>query len=144
MSTPTDISRDQITVLGPSLRFKGELRAEEEVFIKGHVEGTIKHVPRLTVCREGIVNASIQGSIVAVLGTVTGDIEANTSVSIAEYADMTGDIVAPSVSLVEGSRFNGSVTMGARVSRADPPEPERKAPIPPGPNPTPIRTQLQR
>jgi cytoskeletal protein CcmA (bactofilin family) len=122
MSTVADSSREPASILGPTLRFKGELRAEEDLLIKGHIEGSIVHTQRLTICREGQVKADIQGQIIAVEGTVEGDLTAAVSVSVVAGANVTGDIHAPSVSIVEGASINGSVVMepnkSVRTARA--------------------------
>jgi cytoskeletal protein CcmA (bactofilin family) len=123
MASNNDSPRDQASILGPTLRFKGELIAEEDIVIRGRVEGSIKHSQRLTVGRDGQVKADIHGQIIAVEGTVEGDLHASTSVSVSETAHLKGDIRAPSVSIVEGADFNGSVTMDAsKAQRTRQPE----------------------
>lgn len=102
---------EPVTVLGPTLRFKGELQADEDIMIQGRVEGSIKHSQRLTVCSEGYVKADITGQVIEVKGSVEGDLIATTSVSVASTAHMKGDIYAPSISIVEGADFNGRVEM---------------------------------
>jgi cytoskeletal protein CcmA (bactofilin family) len=120
MSDPYDSVKDRTSVLGPTLRFKGELHAEEELLIKGQIEGSITHTQRLTVCAEGIVKANIRAQMIAVEGTVDGDLQADKNVQVKESARVKGNIRAPSVSIVEGAHFNGNVMMeppkGAVVS----------------------------
>ena len=111
MANQNDPPREQVSILGPSLRFKGELHADEDLMIRGHVEGSITHSQRLTICRDGNVKADIQGQVIAVEGTVEGDLNASTSVAVMETARLTGDVRAPSVSIVEGANFNGNVLM---------------------------------
>ena len=69
MSDPYN-SRSNDSVLGPTLRFKGELTAEEDLLILGSVEGSIKHTARLTVGEEGSVKADIEAANIAVDGKV--------------------------------------------------------------------------
>jgi cytoskeletal protein CcmA (bactofilin family) len=116
MGNPNDPPREQVSILGPTLRFKGELHAEEDLMIRGHVEGSITHSQRLTICRDGHVKADIQGQVIAVEGTVEGDLNATTSVAIMESGHLNGDVRAPSVSIVEGANFNGSVLMDAAAA----------------------------
>jgi cytoskeletal protein CcmA (bactofilin family) len=111
MGSPNDLPRDTASILGPSLRFKGELQADEDLLIRGKVEGSIKHSQHLTICRDGQVKADIEGQVIAVEGTVDGDLTATTSVAVMGGAKLTGDVCAPSVSIVEGANFNGSVIM---------------------------------
>jgi cytoskeletal protein CcmA (bactofilin family) len=111
MSDPYDSVKDRTSVLGPTLRFKGELHAEEELLIKGKIEGSITHTQRLTVCAEGVVKASIRAQMIAVEGTVEGDLQADKNVHVKESARVNGNIRSPSVSIVEGAQFNGNIVM---------------------------------
>jgi cytoskeletal protein CcmA (bactofilin family) len=111
MSSANDPQREQVSILGPTLRFKGELHAAEDLMIHGQIEGTITHSQRLTVCRDGQVKADIHGSVISVEGHVEGDLDASTSVSIMVTGHLDGDVRAPSVSIVDGAKINGSVTM---------------------------------
>jgi len=113
MSSTKDLQSEQVSIIGPTLRFKGELHAEEDLMIHGQIEGTITHSQRLTVCRDGRVKADIHGSVIAVEGHVEGDLDASTSVAITESGHLKGDVRAPSVSIVDGASVNGSVTMNA-------------------------------
>ena len=79
MSSANDPQREQVSILGPTLRFKGELHADEDLMIHGQIEGSITHSQRLTVCRDGRVKADIHGSVIAVEGQVEGDLEGSTS-----------------------------------------------------------------
>jgi len=111
MASSNDSQRDHVSILGPTLRFKGALHADEDLMIRGHVEGSITHSQRLTICRDGKVKADIQGQTIAVEGLVEGDLSASTSVAITETGKLRGDVEAPSVSIVDGASVNGSVTM---------------------------------
>jgi cytoskeletal protein CcmA (bactofilin family) len=111
MSNPYDNATERASVLGPTLHFKGELHADEELLIKGRVEGSITHSQRLTVCAEGTVTANIRAETIVVEGTVHGDLRAEKSVMVRETAKLRGNITAPSVSIVEGAHFTGGVDM---------------------------------
>ena len=121
MGNPYDTATERTSVLGPTLRFKGELHADEELLIRGTIEGSITHSQRLTVCPEGTVKANIRAQMIAVEGTVEGDLQAEKSVKVAETAHIKGNIHAPSVAIVEGAQFNGSIEMeGAKAVRSVP------------------------
>jgi cytoskeletal protein CcmA (bactofilin family) len=111
MANPYDTATERTSVLGPTLRFKGELHADEELLIRGQIEGSITHTQRITVCAEGIVKASIRAQLIAVEGTVEGDLQAEKSVQVKETARLRGNIHSPSVSIVDGAQFNGNIVM---------------------------------
>ena len=119
MGNPYDTAGERTSVLGPTLRFKGELHADEELLIQGQIEGTITHSQRVVVCDQGTVKANIRAQIIAVEGTVEGDLQAEKAVQIKETARVTGNIHAPSVSIVDGAKFNGNVKMEALKAAAN-------------------------
>ena len=52
MSNPYDSASERMSVLPRSLRFKGELSADEDLLIQGSIEGVIKHTQRVTIGAE--------------------------------------------------------------------------------------------
>jgi cytoskeletal protein CcmA (bactofilin family) len=105
------MSNERTSVLGPTIRFKGELSADEDLVIQGKIDGTINHKQRLTIGRDGIVNANIDAQMVVVEGALTGNVRADKSVTVRETARLIGNIAAPSVAILEGANFSGSVDM---------------------------------
>ena len=108
---PYDSATEKVSVLGPTLVFKGELTADEDLMLKGRVEGSITHTASLRIGQEGSVKGNIKAKHVTVDGTVEGDIHGGGSVTIRETAKVTGNVFAPRVSLVEGSHFSGRIDM---------------------------------
>jgi len=125
MSNPYDNASERVSVLGPTLSFKGELHADEELLIKGRIEGSITHSQRVTVCPEGTVTANVRAQMIVVEGTVKGDLHAEKSVMVRETAQLRGNITAPTVSIVEGAQFNGGIDMEKKVAAAQTPAAER-------------------
>lgn len=108
-----------VSVIGPTLVFKGELSADEDLIIEGQIEGTIAHHKKhLTVGKQGRVKADIHASSVIVLGQLVGDIHSEGIVSIAKGADVTGNVYCGRIVMEDGARFKGKIDMGesARVS----------------------------
>ena len=97
------------------MKFKGELSADEDLLIQGAIEGTIRHTQRVTIGKEGKIKANISANIIRVEGTVEGDLAANHSVTLNQSGNLRGNIRAPSVSLIEGSKFNGSIDMDTKT-----------------------------
>lgn len=118
MSDPYN-SRSNDSVLGPTLRFKGELSAEEDLLILGTVEGSINHTARLTVGEQGKIKADIQAAHITVDGSVQGNLYASDSVSVRESADVKGDIYSPTVALFEGARFKGKIDMDSKKAAGE-------------------------
>jgi cytoskeletal protein CcmA (bactofilin family) len=111
MSNPYNTAKDRTSILGPTIKFKGELSCEEDLVINGKIEGSITRTQRLTIGREGSVHANVEALQVIVEGTIEGDVHADKSVSVTETAHMVGNITSPSVTILQGAKFNGSVDM---------------------------------
>jgi cytoskeletal protein CcmA (bactofilin family) len=111
MSNPYGNASDKVSILGPTLVFKGELIAEEDLMLRGRVEGSIRHTASLKIGKEGSVKGNVKAKHITVEGTVEGDLVGIDSVTVQSSATVTGNIVAPSVSLVEGARFKGRIDM---------------------------------
>jgi hypothetical protein len=63
------IRSKNVSVIGPTLVFKGELSADEDLVIEGDIEGTIAHHKKhLTIGKQGRVKADIHASSVIVEG----------------------------------------------------------------------------
>jgi cytoskeletal protein CcmA (bactofilin family) len=118
MSNPYNSAADRASILGPTLYFKGDLSAEEDLLIQGRVEGSITHTQRLTVGPQGTVKANIRAQLIIVEGTVDGDLQADKSVAVRDTAKVSGNIYAPSVSISEGANFSGSIDMGGKQGQA--------------------------
>jgi len=114
MSKPYDTVGERRSIIPASLKFKGELSADEDLLILGQIEGSIKHTQRVTVGKAGKVKANITAQVIKIEGTVWGDLHAERSVSVEDSGNLRGNIHSPSVCLVEGARFNGLVDMDVK------------------------------
>jgi cytoskeletal protein CcmA (bactofilin family) len=117
LSTPTIgppqlLQPENVTVIGPTLVFKGELSADEDLVIEGHVEGTIAHHrKRLTVGEKGRVKADIHAKSVIVFGKLVGNIHSEGIVSLANGSDVNGDIFCARIAIEDGARFKGKIDL---------------------------------
>ena len=99
------------SVLGPTLRFRGELSAQEDLIIQGSVEGSITHTQSLTVGTDGSMKGDIRARVIVIDGKVEGDLYATESVSIRATAKVKGNVFAPRVGITEGAFFQGQIEM---------------------------------
>ena len=99
------------SVLGPTLRFRGELSAQEDLIIQGSVEGSITHTQSLTVGTDGSMKGDIRARVIVIDGKVEGDLYATESVNIRATAKVKGNVFAPRVGITEGAFFQGQIEM---------------------------------
>jgi cytoskeletal protein CcmA (bactofilin family) len=100
---------EQATI-GKGLIIKGEITGSESLYIDGKIEGTI-NLPgnRLTVGRNGQVNAAINAREIVVLGKVKGNVAATDRVDIRAEGSLTGDVAAARISIEDGAFFKGGI-----------------------------------
>jgi len=102
-------SQDQATI-GKSLVIKGEVTGSESLYIDGRVEGSINlSGNRVTIGRNGIVNANINAREIVVTGKVRGNLVASDRVDIRNEGSLTGDVIAQRISIEDGAYFKGGI-----------------------------------
>jgi cytoskeletal protein CcmA (bactofilin family) len=105
------------TVIGRSVKIRGELTGNEDLFMDGDIEGTIT-LPgsRLTVGPNARILADINGLDIIVFGSVTGDIHAAGRLELRQSASVTGDIFAGRLSIEESVTVKGRVELKSAES----------------------------
>jgi cytoskeletal protein CcmA (bactofilin family) len=100
---------DQATI-GRTLCIKGEISGSEALYIDGRIEGKITMPEsRVTIGRNGKVDASIQAKEVVVMGKVTGNIECSDRVDIRSEGSVNGDISTTRISVEDGAALKGGI-----------------------------------
>src|SRR6202046_2060567 len=99
------------SVLGPTLRFRGELSAQEDLIVQGSVEGAITHTQSLTTGTGGSMKGDIRARVIVIDGKVDGDLYATESINIRATAKVKGNVFAPRVAIQDGAFFQGQIDM---------------------------------
>ena len=111
------------TVIGESILINGNLNGDEDLTVRGRVEGTVTLSKTLVVEPSGTVKAEVQVRNCIIAGAVIGNVTATESVEITKEGRMVGDIAAPRVIIVDGASFKGRVDMGEVDVGAERPSP---------------------
>jgi cytoskeletal protein CcmA (bactofilin family) len=100
---------EQATI-GRTLVIKGELSGSEALYIDGRIEGKIS-LPdnRVTIGRNGTVQANITAREVVVMGKVSGNIECSDRVDIRSEGSVTGDVSTVRISVEDGAVLKGGI-----------------------------------
>src|SRR5262245_9802117 len=90
------VNNQEQATIGKSLVIKGEVSGSEALYIDGRVEGTI-NLPghRVTVGRNGQVQANINAKEVVILGKVKGNVTASDRTEIRNEGSLSGDVICP-------------------------------------------------
>ncbi len=106
----TAVSTAEQGIIAKGLILRGEITGTESLFIDGRVEGGIS-LPgsRVTVGRNGQVNANISAREIVIMGKVQGNVTASDSVNIRAEGGVTGDVTAARISIEDGAFFKGGI-----------------------------------
>jgi cytoskeletal protein CcmA (bactofilin family) len=119
--SPVEQLRER-AIIGSSVVIKGEISGEEDLVIQGQVEGRIElRQYNVTVGKNGRVKADVYGKIISVEGEVHGNIFGEEKIVIRSTGALHGNIVAPRVTLEDGSKFKGSIDMDSRATEKQAP-----------------------
>jgi cytoskeletal protein CcmA (bactofilin family) len=103
---------DGSTIIGETITVAGNVSGDEDLTIRGRLEGSVSVAKTLVVEQGGVVKAEIHARNCVISGVVLGNVSASESVEITREARMVGDISAPRVIIADGAAFRGRVDMG--------------------------------
>lgn len=103
---------DKETMIGPETRISGEVRGDEDLLVRGRIEGKIQLSQTLTVADGAVIQADVDVRVLITSGTVIGNIRASESVRLTDKARVIGDIISPRVVMEAGAAYRGRIDMG--------------------------------
>ncbi len=105
-------SSEASTVIGESIAIHGNVSGDEDLAVRGRIEGTVAVTRALVIEPGAVVKAEIQARSCLISGAVVGNVTAADSVEITKDGRMVGDITARRVILADGASFRGRIEMG--------------------------------
>ncbi len=103
---------DMETIIGAETRISGEVRGDEDLIVRGRIDGKVQLTQSLTVEKGGVVQADVDVRNLVVSGTVVGAVVASESIRLLSTARVVGDLAAPRVTMELGAAYRGKVDMG--------------------------------
>jgi len=101
---------ESATVVGRSMKIRGEFNGADDLLVDGEIEGSIRlSASRLTVRAEGRIRASVVAQDIIVIGRIEGDIRATGRVELRDGAVVIGDVFAARISIEDGAVLRGAV-----------------------------------
>lgn len=105
--------------IGKSVVIKGELSGSEDLYVDGHVEGSIElRNHSLTVGPNGHVKANVSAKGVVIQGKVDGTVNASDRVDLRRSAVVTGDVITQRISIEEGAFLKGKIDIQKESGKA--------------------------
>jgi cytoskeletal protein CcmA (bactofilin family) len=121
---------EQATI-GRTLVIKGEISGAEALYIDGRIEGKIS-LPdnRVTIGRNGSVQANITAREVVVMGKVSGNIDCSDRVDIRSEGSVTGDVSTVRISVEDGAVLKGGIQVRSGEHKQEKQAKQTEAPKP--------------
>jgi cytoskeletal protein CcmA (bactofilin family) len=107
------------TIVGTSVKLKGNLKSDGDITVDGSVNGEIRTKGMVTIGPNAHVIASVRAKKVVIAGTVQGNIEAIERLTLTETGRVYGDIVANILSVAAGAIFTGKSTMIEKIKESE-------------------------
>lgn len=101
--------KDAETIIGASIKVKGNFVGQGNIVIEGHLEGSIRTEADLFVGEKAKIVANIEASQATVNGEVKGNLKIHDYLAIGSAAKIFGDIVYSEISIEKGAIINGQL-----------------------------------
>lgn len=103
------------TVIGPSVKVKGDFNAQGNIIVEGTVDGNLKTAGNLEVGEKAKVTANVEAREAKIGGQVKGNVKIKGFLEVTAAAKIFGDIEAASLSIERGATFNGKCVMPSGI-----------------------------
>jgi cytoskeletal protein CcmA (bactofilin family) len=118
---PTPDATQETTYFGKNLKITGNISGEGSTILLGSFEGEFNLNGHLKVAQGARIKGSVKATEIYINGSVDGTIEASKKIHLDNTATVKGRIIAPKISILEGSVFDGEIQMSGRSAQASKP-----------------------
>lgn len=115
-----EMMKDAETIIGSSIRVKGNFNGKGDIVIEGCLEGSLKTEANVFIGEKAKVNANIEATEALINGEISGNIKARKYLAIGKTAKISGDVQCAEISIERGASITGQILVSAIDSkRAD-------------------------
>ena len=101
--------KDAETIIGPSIKVKGNFNGKGDIVIEGVLEGSLKTDANVFIGEKARVNANIEASEAFISGEISGNIKIKKYLAIGKSAKITGDVQCGEISIERGALIGGQI-----------------------------------
>lgn len=109
--------KDAETIIGASIKVKGNFNGQGDIVIEGALEGSVKTAANVFVGEKARVSANIDASEALINGEVNGTIKIKKYLAIGETAKINGDVQCGEISIERGASITGQIIVSAEDSK---------------------------
>ncbi|MFA6106149.1 MAG: polymer-forming cytoskeletal protein [Patescibacteria group bacterium] len=99
------------TIVGPSVKVKGDFHCGGNIIVEGEVEGNLICGNMLQIKSGSKITADVTAKEAVIGGEIKGNVKIIGFLEITETAKIFGDIEAGIISIAKGAFFNGNCAM---------------------------------
>jgi cytoskeletal protein CcmA (bactofilin family) len=114
------------SLIGHGGTLEGKVHCDTNLRIEGTFSGEIHCSGTVTVGEQGIVRSSIRAEEIVIAGKVFGNVSAERRLIMTDTGQLYGNILAGTLSIMEGSLLNGAVAMKEQPAPEVAGEPENQ------------------
>lgn len=101
---------EPVAFIGKAMLIKGHVVSRQDLYVDGEVEGTLEATDCcITIGPNGRADAGAKAREVDVRGTIMGNVESTTRVSIRRGGSLIGDVKTAGIVIEDGAYFKGSI-----------------------------------
>jgi len=101
--------KDAETIIGASIKVKGNFYGEGNIVVEGQLEGSLKTDANLFIGDKAKVVANIEASDAIINGEVRGTLKIHQYLALGPTAKIIGDINYAEISIEKGAIINGQI-----------------------------------
>ncbi|MEI7452248.1 MAG: polymer-forming cytoskeletal protein [Candidatus Falkowbacteria bacterium] len=106
-----EVFSDVETIIGESIKVKGDFNGNGNIVIDGILEGSLKTKSNIFVGEKAKISGSLEASEIIINGDINGNLLVKTYLSVGSTATITGDIECAQISVEKGAKINGKIKM---------------------------------
>ncbi len=112
-----DKIKDAETVIGSSIKVKGNFHGKGNVIIEGRLEGSLKTDASLLVGEKAKISANVLAKDAFVNGEIAGNVKIEKYLFIGKTAKINGDVSCEEISIEKGAIINGTFIMSSQITK---------------------------
>jgi len=116
--------KDAETIIGESIKVKGNFSGQGNVIVDGALEGSLKTKGGVMVGSKAKISANIEAQEIVVNGQINGNLTIKECLYVGKTAVITGDVECSQISIEKGGILNGRCSMGKLDKKIVADEPE--------------------
>lgn len=101
--------KDAETIIGASIKVKGNFHGQGNIVIEGTLEGSLKTDANIFIGEKARVTANIEAKDLIVNGEIKGSIKVKSYLSLGGTAKINGDVQYGELSIERGAVINGQL-----------------------------------